>query len=161
LTYKSQYICETLREATPSMYIWWHKHTIAIPSLAERATMSAHDTVKGHSFSTAALMVFTYLKFLIPKLLTDFCSDTTPRTVVKSRDASHDCIYMHHYKLPLNLKRYNFVMIMMYLYVFILTLTIQSWKRFRTHDMAVFPCWLYSSVTCCLIISSAFGQLLE
>jgi hypothetical protein len=62
-----------------------------MPSLAESATISAHDTVNGHSFSTAALMVFTYLKFLIPKLLPDVCSDTTtPRTVDKRRDASHD-----------------------------------------------------------------------
>lgn len=74
------------------------RHTKAMPSLAERATMSAHETVKGHSFSIASLMVFTYLKFLIPKLLDDVCSDTAPLcTVANSSDASHD--YMRIYSI--------------------------------------------------------------
>lgn len=45
------------------------------PSRAERATISAQETVAGHALSRAALMVLTYLKFLIPKLLVDIFSD--------------------------------------------------------------------------------------
>lgn len=48
---------------------------MTIPSLAERATISAQETVRGHSFSSATFIVLTYLKFLIPKLLVDACSD--------------------------------------------------------------------------------------
>ena len=64
--------------------------TMTIPSLAERATISAQETVPGHSFSSASLIVLMYLKFLIPKLLVDFCSDTTPLAVSSSSEASHD-----------------------------------------------------------------------
>ena len=64
--------------------------TMTMPSLAESATISAHETVKGHSFSSASLIVLTYLKFLIPKLLSDACSDSIPFTVSNNRDASHD-----------------------------------------------------------------------
>ena len=63
---------------------------MTIPSLAERATISAQETVEGHSFSSASLITLTYLKFLIPKLLVDFCSDSTPLAVSSSSDASHD-----------------------------------------------------------------------
>jgi hypothetical protein len=66
---------------------------MTMPSLAERETISAQETVIGHSFSTAALIVLTYLKFLIPKLLGDACSDSIPFTVSNNRDASHDYIY--------------------------------------------------------------------
>ena len=64
--------------------------TMTMPSLAERATISAHETVKGHSFSSAALIMLTYLKFLIPMLLSDAFSDSIPFTVSNKRDASHD-----------------------------------------------------------------------
>ena len=67
-----------------------HILTMTIPSLAERATISAQETVEGHSFSSASLITLTYLKFLIPKLLVDFCSDSTPLAVSSSSDASHD-----------------------------------------------------------------------
>ena len=65
---------------------------MTMPSLAERATISAQETVRGHSFSRAALIVFTYLKFLIPKLLCDVFSDLIPWNVSNNRDASHDYI---------------------------------------------------------------------
>lgn len=61
------------------------------PSLAERAIISAQETVAGHSLSRASLMVVTYLKFLIPKLLSFDCSDTMLVVVSSSRDASQDC----------------------------------------------------------------------
>jgi hypothetical protein len=35
-------------------------------------------------------MVFTYLKFLIPRLLCDAFSDSIPFTVSSKSDASHD-----------------------------------------------------------------------
>jgi hypothetical protein len=73
---------------------------MTMPSLAERETISAQETVKGHSFSTASLIVLTYLKFLIPKLLGDSFSDSIlPFTVSNSTDASHD--YVH---APINNK---------------------------------------------------------
>lgn len=61
------------------------------PSLAERATISAQETVFGHSFSSACLIVSIYLKFLIPKFLGDSFSDSSPFAVSKYSDASHDC----------------------------------------------------------------------
>lgn len=64
------------------------------PSLAERATISAQETVTGHSLSTASLIVFMYLKFLIPKLLDVDFSDCTPFAVSNRSDASHDCIFI-------------------------------------------------------------------
>lgn len=64
-----------------------------MPSLADNATISAQETVRGHSFSTAALILFTYLKFLIPKLLSESFSDSTPTTVSNNRDASQDYKY--------------------------------------------------------------------
>jgi hypothetical protein len=63
---------------------------MTMPSLAERATISAQETVTGHSLSRAAFMVFTYLKFLIPRLLCDAFSDSIPFTVSSKSDASHD-----------------------------------------------------------------------
>lgn len=63
-----------------------------MPSLAERETISAQETVIGHSCSRESLIVLTYLKFLIPKLLSDFCSDSIPFTVSNNNDASHDYI---------------------------------------------------------------------
>lgn len=69
---------------------------MTIPSLAERATISAQETVEGHSFSSASLIILTYLKFLIPKLLFDFCSDSTPLAVSRSSDASHDYTIRKH-----------------------------------------------------------------
>lgn len=63
-----------------------------MPSLAERATISAQETVDGHSLSTAFLMVLMYLKFLIPKLLMDVFSDSIPFVVPSNnREASQDC----------------------------------------------------------------------
>lgn len=44
----------------------------------------------GHSFSRANLIVFMYLKFLIPKLLDDVFSDLMPFAVSNNNDASHD-----------------------------------------------------------------------
>jgi len=103
-----------------------------MPSLAERAIMSAHDTVKGHSSSTAALMVFTYLKFLIPKLLSDVCSDTKvpSRAVSKSSDASHDCITIQFsIRILIFIKLFtNIIRKLQFL-----TWTMQSWNRFLTH----------------------------
>lgn len=72
---------------------------MTMPSLAERATISAQETVEGHSFSTASLMVFTYLKFLIPKLLSDSFSDSIPFDVSNSRDASQDCNQLHYLQI--------------------------------------------------------------
>lgn len=74
-----------------------------MPSLAERATISAQETVRAHSFSTAALILFTYLKFLIPKLLSDSFSDSTPTTVSKSKDASQAYTYKSYFSVSFSL----------------------------------------------------------
>lgn len=66
-------------------------HTKTAPSLAERATISAQETVIGHSLSRASFMVFMYLKFLIPKLLDDDFSDSIPFALSNNKDASQDC----------------------------------------------------------------------
>lgn len=76
------------------MHIYSTIHTMTIPSLAERATTSAQETVEAHSFSRAFLIVFTYLKFLIPKLLPDAFSDSIPFTLSNNKDASHPYIYI-------------------------------------------------------------------
>ena len=72
------------------MYI----NTSSTTSLAERAMMSAQETVDGHSDSTASLIVSMYLKFLIPKLLVDAFSDCMPVLGSSSNkiDASHDYV---------------------------------------------------------------------
>lgn len=75
---------------------------MTIPSLAERATISAQETFRGHSSSSAALIVWTYLKFLIPKLLSDVFSDVIPFTVSNKRDASHDYTYIRCRKTFVN-----------------------------------------------------------
>lgn len=82
---------------------------MTMPSRAERATISAQETFKGHSASRAALIVLTYLKFLIPKLLSDACSDATPVTVSSKSDASHDCkilTFLKNLKPSVNLFNY-------------------------------------------------------
>lgn len=67
------------------------------PSRAERATISAQETVAGHALSRAVLMVLTYLKFLIPKLLVDFFSDSMPFTLSNNSEASHDYTINQYY----------------------------------------------------------------
>lgn len=63
---------------------------MTMPSLAETATTSAQETVMGHSVSRASLMVFMYLKFLIPKFLSESFSDSIPFALSNKSDASHD-----------------------------------------------------------------------
>lgn len=74
------------------------------PSLAERATISAQETVLGHSLSSSLFIVWMYLKFLIPKFLSDFCSDTMPLDSTRRIEASQDCI--NHNRDLVNGKRY-------------------------------------------------------
>ena len=89
---RSKYVYRDKRGNNMCVYVKVIICTRTMPSLAERATMSAQEIVEGHSRSTASLMVLMYLKFLIPKLLDDVCSDTTPFALINSRDASHDCV---------------------------------------------------------------------
>lgn len=81
------------QQSMQERYLGRNRRTMTTPSLAERAMISAQETVAGHSFSSASLMVATYLKFLIPKLRSADCSEITASVVSSKSDASQDCAY--------------------------------------------------------------------